>query len=694
TSGSYYTPPELVASLVESAVVPVMEERLRAAKTKKAQIEAILSMKVCDPTCGSGHFLLGAAHRMGYRLAQIRTGESSPTGEDYRQGVRDVIAHCIYGADINPMAVELCKVSLWIESMVPNKAMMFLDHRIRCGNTFLGAWRNLVEQGIPDGAYTPLEGDSKALCNRLKKANADRRDGYRDLELDPDRQAEAEIESPEALAEIDSGSNETADDYESKNARYDQYLHSEARQREMNLFDLWSAAFVWPKRNDADDPPTDDDLRGVQNRGIFNLTQNQREKLKELVREYRFFHWELEFPEVFTPQRGGFDVVVGNPPWEKIKLQEKEWFAARDPEIAAAANKARRQEMIDELKKGDAPLYRDFLRARRKSEALSLFVRTSGCFPLCGKGDINTYTLFAEENRRIIAPAGRVGCIVQSGIATDKTTSAFFQDLINTESLVSLYDFENRKKLFPAVDSRMKFALLTMARSGASDHQARFSFFNLAVSDLEEEGHTFTLSKNDFEILNPNTLTCPVFRSERDAELTKAVYRRVPILLREYSADAQGEGNPNPWGVSFCRLFDMSNDSDKFHTRRQLEDLHGRLEGNRFIVADGTKTTVYLPLYEGKMIHHFNHRYSGFGKIPPGKKSPAVNTSTDKKLSDPKMAVMPRYWVEETVVKEKLWGFCRANGVTQKINYLFGFRDIARSTVVRTCISSIVPITA
>ncbi|MBQ2682402.1 MAG: N-6 DNA methylase, partial [Thermoguttaceae bacterium] len=380
TSGSYYTPPELVASLVESALVPVMEQRLRAAKTKKAQIEAILSMKVCDPTCGSGHFLLGAAHRMGHRLAQIRSGESSPTGEAYRQGVRDVIAHCIYGADINPMAVELCKVSLWIESMVPNKAMMFLDHRIRCGNTFLGAWRDLVKQGIPDGAYTPLEGDSKALCAQLKKANAGRRDGYRDLELEPDRQAEAESESPEALAAIDSAANETADDYETKSARYAVYLKGEKHRRDKDLFDLWSAAFLWPKKDDRDDPPTHDDLRGVQNKGIFNLTQKRRETLKELVKEYQFFHWELEFPEVFTPERGGFDVVVGNPPWETLELKEKEFFAARCPDISEAKTAEKRKQLINKLRTEDPPLYADYFYALRHVSGLRQLFTQSGRF--------------------------------------------------------------------------------------------------------------------------------------------------------------------------------------------------------------------------------------------------------------------------------------------------------------------------
>ncbi|MBR2584662.1 MAG: N-6 DNA methylase, partial [Thermoguttaceae bacterium] len=466
TSGSYYTPPELVASLVESALVPVMEERIRAAKTKKAQIDAILSMKVCDPTCGSGHFLLGAAHRMGHRLAQIRSGESSPTGEAYRQGVRDVIAHCIYGADINPMAVELCKVSLWIESMVPNKAMMFLDHRIRCGNTFLGAWRDLVKQGIPDGAYTPLEGDDRALCTRLKKANADRHKGYRNLGLESDNHSVAETTEP--LTAIDSGSNETADDYESKNALYNRYLKGEKHQREKDLFDLWSAAFVWPKRNNTDDPPTDDDLERVREKGIFNLTQNQRQKLKELLAEYRFFHWELEFPEVFTPERGGFDVVIGNPPWETLELKEREFFAADYPEISAAKTK-KREELIDKLRVEDPDKYADYSAAKRHISGMKQLFTKSGRFQrdddkdkpfLTGK--INTYAIFSLLNLVIIVPTGRVGCIVQSGIASDDGTKVLFQHLMRTKTLVSLFDFENRKGIFPSVCSSMKFTLLTM----------------------------------------------------------------------------------------------------------------------------------------------------------------------------------------------------------------------------------------
>ena len=209
--------------------------------------------------------------------------------------------------------------------------------------------------------------------------------------------------------------------------------------------------------------------------------------------------------------------------------------------------------------------------------------------------------------RNILNERGRVGCVLPTGIATDDTTKFFFQNIVGTKSLISLFDFENRSGLFPDVDSRMKFCLFT-AGSGAqpaADH-AEFAFFAHAVEELRDPERRFTLSPEDMELLNPNTRTCPTFRSRHDAELAKAIYRRVSVLLRK---GEDGRVQENPWGVHFRQgLFNMTSDSHLFHTREQLEVDGWQLVGNVFR-KDGTE---YLPLYEAKMIHHFDHRWASY----------------------------------------------------------------------------------
>ena len=245
--------------------------------------------------------------------------------------------------------------------------------------------------------------------------------------------------------------------------------------------------------------------------------------------------------------------------------------------------------------------------------------------------------------RNILNERGRVGCVLPTGIATDDTTKFFFQDIVGTKSLISLFDFENRSGLFPDVDSRMKFCLFT-AGSGAqpaADH-AEFAFFAHAVEELREPERCFTLSPEDIELLNPNTRTCPTFRSRHDAELAKAIYRRVPVLLRK---SEDGRVQENPWGVHFRQgLFNMTSDSHLFHTREQLEADGWQLAQNMF----RKNGTGYLPLYEAKMIHHFDHRWASY-RTEDGK-DVAVDVSGENK-QDPGLAVLPRYWVAAREVR-------------------------------------------
>jgi len=652
TSGSYYTPTSLIDCLLDSALEPVLDEAAR----KPDSDAAILRLKVVDPACGSGHFLIAAAHRIAKRLAAARTGDEEPSPDAVREALRDVIGHCIYGVDVNPMAVELCKVNLWLEALDPGKPLSFLEHRIQPGNSLLGAMPALMDQGIPDAAFNPIEGDSKEACTKWRKVNKSERAAWKKKQgwLGFDAPLGWLMNYATGLAALDSVGDAAISGIREKERRYAEVVRSSDYLDGKFLADSWCAAFVWKKNSLTEFPISEQVYREIEKNptAFYHNKQTMSNEVRRLARQYGFFHWHLAFPDVFRPAENlesaenrlagwnaGFDLVLGNPPWERIKLQEKEWFASRRPDITAAANATARRKMIEALEQEDPTLLATFRDDLRAADGESHLLRNSGRFPLCGKGDINTYAVFAETNRSLLSPAGRVGCIVPSGIATDNTTKEFFASLIESNTLVSLYDFENAVGLFEGVGhGRFKFCLLTVAATARSaDQTPDFFFFAHHSSDLEIPDRHFTLTAEDIALINPNTRTCPIFRSKRDAEITKAVYRRVPVLIKE------GPPEENPWGVRFSTMFHMSNDSNLFRTKEQLESQEFELVGNVFVRA-GEK---YLPLYEAKMMHHFTHRYGDYAMRPEGSEDSELPRIPVQKLQNPDYAVLPRYWVEE-----------------------------------------------
>ncbi len=671
TTGSFYTPAVLRNSLLDTALEPVLDEAAKGADPERA----ILDLKVCDPACGSGNFLVAAAHRIARRLAAVRTGDEEPSPARYREALREVIGRCVYGVDVNPMAVELCKVSLWMEAVGRGRPLSFLDNRIRVGNSLLGATEELINGGIPDDAFKPIVADDRQLANALKRRNRDeiraQESGQISFSLHTlDREREAvEI----AHAAVERTGDRSVAEVREKAARYAALEGSEEMLHRRRVADAWCAAFVWPKREGAPEPIAQEIFADLS-RDAHALPRATEEESERITERYGFFHWHLAFPGVFGEDGSGepgFDVVLGNPPWERIKLQEQEWFASRRPDIARAANAAARRRMIEALKTEDPALHAAYLEDLRKADGESHFIRSSGRFPLCGRGDVNTYSVFAETDRQIVSPTGRVGCIVPSGIATDNTTKEFFGDLVDTRTLASLYDFENRRGIFPNVHRSYKFSLLTTTGRNRPVEEAEFAFFALDVADLKDPERRFPLTAEDIRLLNPNTRTCPIFRTRRDAEITKSIYRRVPVLIDENRKDG------NPWGVTFLRMFDMSNDSGLFRTREELETDGWELaEPGNVFHKSGKR---YLPLYEAKMLHHYDHRWATY--TPSG----ATRDLILSEKQDLATAAMPRYWVPEREVNER-----KGNRWPRK--WLMGWRDICRSTDERTAIAGIVPL--
>jgi hypothetical protein len=391
TTGSYYTPPELVDELIRTALVPVIEERLRDARTRADREQRLLSITVCDPACGSGHFLLAAARRLGRELAVARAEGNEPSPVEYRRALRDVITHCIYGVDRNELAVELCRVALWLESHVEGKPLSFLDHHIACGDGLVGV-RDLkvLEAGVPEDAYKPVTGDDKAVALEMKRRNRQALRGQQALRFGPEADIQALIGERRQLFTPDDAPAQVR----AKKKHLEAMRTNRLMRRDMDAANLWTAAFF------AD--LTEKELR----QGRIPDTDAVRNKLDgrdglavgtaaALEAHLRFFHWPLGFPEVFA--RGGFDVVLCNPPWERIKLSEQEFFATRDPRIANAANAAARKKLIGRLPATNPDLAAEYEAALHDAEALGRFLRGSTLYPTTSRGDINTYSVFAER---------------------------------------------------------------------------------------------------------------------------------------------------------------------------------------------------------------------------------------------------------------------------------------------------------
>ena len=665
TTGSYYTPTSLITELLDSAVDPVVAE----AAAKPNAEEAILDLRVIDPACGSGHFLIAAAHRIAKKLAAIRTGDDEPAPDATRTALRDVIARCMHGIDLNPMAVELCKVSLWMESMEPGKPLGFLDHRIVRGNALLGATPELLDAGIPDAAFKKIGDDVPAIVTSLKKRSKIAREGQANLfggsvaaNLAPIATA---VEDLDALPDTDVAAVAV------KAQRWTELVTSPDYQAAVHAADTWCAAFVAGKTPTAP-AVTHEEFETAQQHPT-RVASQVRSVVDQLADQYAFLHWHLAFPDVFA-SRGGFDLVLGNPPWEKVKLSEKEFFASRAPEIANLAG-AKRKAAIEKLQVDDPALWSEYRFSLRQAEGESHFIRSSGRYPLCGRGDVNTYAIFAEAMRDVLGRTGRLGVIVPTGIATDDTTKHFFADIVQRQTLVSLFDFYDRRRLFVGADVH-NFCLLTITGGVTADSDARLAFFLRDPVDLTNPDRSFTLSREDFALINPNTRTAPVFRTRRDAEITKAIYRRVPVLIRD------GDPDGNPWGVEFSTMFHMTNDSHLFRTAEELRAEGAALTGN--IWTRGTER--WLPLYEAKMAHHFNHRFGDYALKAAGNDGNALPDPSIEQLQDPAYVVQPRYWVSDADVVRALRDDRR--------RWLVGFRDICRATDERTLIASVIPLSA
>jgi hypothetical protein len=684
TTGSYYTPDSLVQALLDTALDPVLDKT--EAEAADAAV-ALLKLTVIDPACGSGHFLLAAARRIATRVARIRA-EGAPSLADFRHALRDVARSCIHGVDRNPMAVELTKVALWIETVDPGRPLGFFDAQIRCGDALLGVFDlKVLEAGIPDAAYKPLTGDDKEVARyyaqKNKREQAEKGRVAEGFGFSRARDLLRDFETLRAMPE------DTVEQIEAKAARLQALTAQGASAWQLETAcDLYIAAFLMPKkkggphatpdglpRRGAEMVPTSGTiwewLRGVQPFGPLTGAAI------DAARNARALHWPLEFPDVM--QRGGFSVVLGNPPWERVKLQEEEFFALRDQEIATAKNAAARKRLITHMDETNPRLAQEWQDALRMAATQSHFMRESGRFPRGGVGDVNTYAVFTDLFWQLTRSNGYAGLIIPTGLVSGFTYRAFLSELLSTKSLVAFYGFENEDLIFPHITNKVKFGLLTMAGRDVQIEQPWFTAHIRQPTEISDPEKRYALTVDEIRAINPNTLNLPAFRWSKDAEVTAAIHLAAPILIEKQDSIIVR----NDWCVKFKRMFDMANDSGHFLDHEDIAPLIMERRAAGAVLSDGRR--VY-PLYEGKMFWHFDHRYGTYENQTEQQANKGVLPRvTEYQHADPSYQIQPRYWIDGSLTEAAL-------SEEGPHRWFFTWRDLGPSE--RSLVGTIIPRTA
>jgi methylase of polypeptide subunit release factors len=322
-SGSHYTPEELVQPLIKHSLEYLIEDRLKLYQQKKTTkddtVHSLLSLKICDVACGSGHILLSAARRVALEIARVQTEEEQPNPLAIRKAMKDVIKNCIYGVDKNPLAIELCKIALWLEAYNPGEPLNFLDHHIKCGDAIVGlAHRDELENGIPDEAFKTLAGDDKDIAKSYRDKNIKERKerAAKATPLQAEFEKSTESSVQEAMAEYKTFNQlpeTTPEEIERKAKAYEKFIDSKGFTFLKAMADTQVAQFFIPKTDaNKDVLMTDGDFRQILS-GYKGWQDRKVAKAVAVAFEQRIFHWFIEFPEVFN--EGGFDCILGNPPY-------------------------------------------------------------------------------------------------------------------------------------------------------------------------------------------------------------------------------------------------------------------------------------------------------------------------------------------------------------------------------------------
>lgn len=719
-SGSYYTPDELVGLILDETLEPLIAERLEAFRVALAKLKpkdaedyqraeladadpanAILALRVCDPAMGSGHFLVSLVDTLADHVLDAMAEAAALGGdlqytsplaakiEEIRRVIlknareknwtideaqlddrhiirRMVLKRCVYGVDKNPMAVELAKVALWLHTFTVGAPLSFIDHHLHAGDSLFGLWvRDAIDK-------------ASALGGELL---------YIDALRNAQRSAEA-MKTIEALTDV-----EIAEAHRSAAM----YQDVELMTGELDGFVSFIHALDWL------------DLKAKEDKALVRLWLDGRfgdpipisrgkkapeggkakpeevERFTEiwnsaraLIGEERFLNWQISFPGVWDNwaskgREGGFDAVVGNPPWDRFEFEELPWFAARDAAIATEPLKSKRKAMIGALKNSNPSLLAEFNAAQARQTAAAKIVRNGRTYSELNSGKLNIYKIFVERALTLVKPDGMVGLLTPIGIGTDHNVAGFLQKITDADRLKAFVAFENKRRwLFADVHAEDQPTIFCVGGLERTFPKFAYGVKLHRLPTDPDAPKPVALAKETLAKVNPTTGTMPIFRSMTDLLIVAKIYESSPVLI-----EGTGRTEVPTWPIKYRQMINMTSRSGGFRTAQMLAEQEGAWPS----VNGGFDSPAgkWLRLFEGKMVSIFNHRYAGVQNRSNSVSGQGLTIhSRDDQLTDPAFLPVPRYWILES-------------DAAPDFPYAIGFNDVCNTNNARSVLSAIVP---
>ncbi|EDA4585191.1 class I SAM-dependent DNA methyltransferase, partial [Campylobacter jejuni] len=615
STASFYTPQSIANFLIQSAL------------KDKLNNENILKFKILDNACGSGHFLVGILNAITHivlsdfdhftNLKELYEEEKENIlnyikdfVQDYELDESDVLKRLllkriIYGVDLNPFSIELTKLSLWIDSFIFGTPLSFIEHHIKCGNALVGSsiidFENLIKQNKENIFTNSITQEFEILQEVFEKL-----DNLQDTNEEQIKQSK-QIYQNEITPKLD------------KLNLYLDYINSLhfANKEELQI------------------------LKALSQDDIQNLSQNEQAKaiISKYQKEFNFFNYELEFPEITENQVfKGFDIIIGNPPWDKTKFSDSDFFPQYKSDYRSLIA-SKKKEIQDNL------LAKDYIKQnyeKQKAYINNLSEYYKKVYPLNkGSGDGNLFRLFVEKNLSLLKQDGNLAYVLPSALMFEDGSLTLRKEILENKTLEYFYSFENRQAIFADVDSRYKFALMLIKNTQANHtHKIKMMFYKTDINSLKNKDEILTLNLKDIKKLSPTHLALMELKDKQALEILRKSYNAFQNLSFDY--------------IDFRRELDMTNDKDLF-----IEEFREGL----------------LPLYEGKMIHQFNANFS------------QTTYFLEKAKFDERLKSKELYRAKKATGKElnpKLIKYDREF-------FRLGYRKISRDTDERTLIASLLP---